>query len=106
LVAGPLVCFHARYIPESGAEEKRADRANVRNRLNNWLKSTSATIGLPSHPERRNLMSLGLADEPAGGGCGRLGKQWRRLCVQLLYANNQGKPKVTAACGGPGFGPS
>jgi hypothetical protein len=106
LLAGPVVCFHARNIPESGAEEKRADRANVRNRLNNWLKLTSATIGLPPHPERRNLMSLGLANEPPGVGCGRLCKQWPGPHVQLLYANNQGKPKVTAACGGPGFGPS
>jgi hypothetical protein len=56
--------FAPRWYPENGREEKRVDRANVRNRLNNWLELTAATIWSAGHPERRNLIGKRLAGEP------------------------------------------
>jgi hypothetical protein len=91
---------------ENAGEEKRVDRANARNRLNNWLKLTPATIGLPRHPERRNLIGREGADETGrrrfAAGCA----SDRTGGIQLLYANNQDKPKVKASCEGTGFRPS
>jgi hypothetical protein len=91
---------------ENAGEEKRIDRANARNRLNNWLKLAAATIGLPRHPERRNLIGREGADETGrrrfAAGCAND----RAGGIQLLYANNQDKPKVTASCEGTGFRPS